>query len=74
MTLQEAKDALSARLLGRLGIHGVGRRSKDEAVVLYFDQGTETRVIDAAIVEAREIVRPYRVLFEIEQSPRFQSS
>lgn len=67
-SLEEAKQRLS-RYLGRAGIHGVGLRRSENAVMVYLDPaGGED--CQALLREMEREVAPFRLMAVYEGRPR----
>jgi hypothetical protein len=67
-TLDEAKQVVSKKLLGKYGIHAVGRRSKTQEVVLYFDEATPDDVVETVKRNAQLLVGIYSIA--VDRTPR----
>jgi hypothetical protein len=61
-SLDEAKQLVSQKLLGKYGLHAVGRRAKKQQVVLYFEEGTADDIVEHARRIAQESAGPYSVV------------
>lgn len=64
-SLTEAKRLVSRTLLGQAGIHAVGLRSADDAVVVYVDEATVTTARTlCAPLEAE--IGPHRLIVQAD--------
>ncbi len=67
-TLEAVKAAVSGKYLGRAGIHGIGMRRSQNALMVYLhagDQGEQARLLREIEAEAE----PYRVVAIAEEQP-----
>jgi hypothetical protein len=70
-SLHEAKRRVCERLLGTLGVHGVGIRAAESAVVLYVDPGTPDEDVRTLATTA---AAPHPVIVVVEGRPEASGS
>lgn len=69
-TIDEVKEKVSRKYLGKFGVHGVGISRSQNAIKLYVDRGSE---IEASRLDAIERdASPCKVLVVKEESPKIQ--
>jgi len=68
-SLQDIKRSISQQYLGRSGIHGVGLRAGEDAVVIYVAPDS-TREQELLLEDIRRAAAPHGVVTVQEAAPR----
>jgi hypothetical protein len=69
-SLEEVKNRLSAKYIGKLGIHGFGVDYEQNAVRIHHSPGL-TQEITELLTQIEREAAPYRVVVFTEEAPRF---
>jgi hypothetical protein len=69
-TLDQVKDRVSRKYLGKEGIHGVGLRRSSGAITIYFSPSQAESQQDLLDTITQE-VRPFKVLVVQSKRPKF---
>ncbi len=68
-SLEETKERLKGRFLGRAGVHGLGIRHAENAICVYADM-EETPEFQALLAEIEKESGSFRILVIREARPR----
>lgn len=67
-TLDDVKEKLSRKYLGKFGVHGVGISRSQNAVKLYVDEGSE--IAPSRLKAIERDASPCKVIIVAEESPK----
>jgi hypothetical protein len=67
-TIDEVKEKVSRKYLGKFGVHGVGISRSQNAIKLYVNQGSE--IAPSRLKAIEQDASPCKVLIVKEESPK----
>jgi hypothetical protein len=69
-SLDEIKQKISQKYLGKSGIHGVGVHRKKNALRIYTDADSPPQQQEAVLQEIRKDAAPYQLITIVEEKAR----